>query len=74
MLIWLKEILGELYTDEIDSSISKKIGENFVINEILKSYSNERLEYDFNVFYYNGKDKKRKKETVKKSRLTVRLI
>ena len=34
--------------------------ETFVINEILKSYSNEGLEYDFNVFYYNGKDKKRK--------------
>ncbi|MBQ3519666.1 MAG: ATP-binding protein [Clostridia bacterium] len=36
--------------------------ETFVINEILKSYSNEGLDYDFNVFYYNGKDKKRKKE------------
>lgn len=36
--------------------------ETFVINEILKSYSNEGLEYDFNVFYYNGKDKKKKKE------------
>lgn len=35
--------------------------ETFVINEILKSYSNEGLEYDFNIFYYNGKDKKRKK-------------
>ena len=30
MLVWLKEILGDLYTDEIDSSVSKKIGENFV--------------------------------------------
>lgn len=36
--------------------------ETFVINEILKSYSNEGLEYDFNVFYYNGKDRKKKKE------------
>lgn len=36
--------------------------ETFVINEILKSYSNEGLEYDFNVFYYNGKDKKRRKD------------
>lgn len=35
--------------------------ETFVINEILKSYSNEGLDYDFNVFYYNGKDKKKKK-------------
>ena len=44
--------------------------ETFVINEILKSYSNEGLEYDFNVFYYNGKDKK----TAKKSRWTARSI
>ncbi|MBO4766329.1 MAG: ATP-binding protein [Lachnospiraceae bacterium] len=34
--------------------------ETFVINEILKSYSNEGLEYDFDVFFYNGKDKKKK--------------
>ena len=39
--------------------------ETFVINEILKSYSNEGLEYDFDVFYYNGKDKKKKTETGK---------
>jgi predicted AAA+ superfamily ATPase len=32
--------------------------ETFVINEILKSYSNEGLDYDFDVFYYNGKDRK----------------
>lgn len=35
--------------------------ETFVVNEILKSYSNEGTEYDFNVFYYNGKDKKKRK-------------
>lgn len=35
--------------------------ETFVINEILKSYSNEGLDYDFDVFYYNGRDKKKKK-------------
>ena len=34
--------------------------ETFVINEILKSYANEGLDCDFDVFYYNGKDKKRK--------------
>lgn len=39
--------------------------ETFVINEILKSYSNEGLEYDFNVFYYNGKDRKKKRENGK---------
>ena len=36
--------------------------ETFVINEILKSYSNEGLDYDFNVFFYNGKDRKKKRE------------
>ncbi|MBR5613978.1 MAG: ATP-binding protein [Clostridia bacterium] len=36
--------------------------ETFVINEILKSYSNEGIDYDFNVFYYKGKDKKKMKE------------
>lgn len=37
------------------------IFETFVINEILKSYSNEGLDYDFDVFYYNGRDKKKRK-------------
>ena len=36
--------------------------ETFVINEILKSYSNEGLDYDFDVYYYNGRDKKKKDE------------
>lgn len=35
--------------------------ETFVVNEILKSYSNEGIDYDFNVFYYNGRDKKKVK-------------
>lgn len=35
--------------------------ETFVVNEILKSYSNEGSDYDFSVYYYNGKDKKKKK-------------
>ena len=35
--------------------------ETFVINEILKSYSNEGLDYDLDVFYYNGRDKKKRK-------------
>ena len=34
--------------------------ETFVLNEILKSYSNEGLDYDFEVYYYNGKDKKKR--------------
>ena len=39
--------------------------ETFVINEILKAYSNEGLDYDFDVYYYNGKDKKKKDENGK---------
>ena len=35
--------------------------ETFVINEILKSYTNEGLDYDFDVFFYNGRDKKKRK-------------
>ena len=34
--------------------------ETFVINEILKSYSNEGSDYDFYVFYYKSKDKIKK--------------
>ena len=30
MLDWLKDILGEVYTDEIDEKISKEIGKGFV--------------------------------------------
>ena len=39
-------------------AMSGAVFETFVINEILKSYSNEGLDYDFAVYYYNGKDKK----------------
>ena len=43
-----------------NGAMAGTIFETFVINEILKSYSNEGLDYDFNVFYYNGKDRKKK--------------
>lgn len=33
--------------------------ETFVINEILKSYTNEGSDYDFSVYYYRGRDKRR---------------
>ncbi len=36
--------------------------ETFVIAEILKSFINEGLEYQFSVFYYRGKDKRKIKE------------
>ncbi|MDO5296139.1 MAG: ATP-binding protein [bacterium] len=34
--------------------------ETFAVNEILKSYSNEGLDYDFAVFFYNGKDRRKR--------------
>ena len=36
--------------------------ETFVINEILRSFTNEGLDYDFDVFFYNGRDKKRNRK------------
>ncbi|MBE6134396.1 MAG: ATP-binding protein [Erysipelotrichaceae bacterium] len=42
-----------------NGSMSGALFETFVINEIIKSYSNAGIKYDFSVFYYRGKDKKR---------------
>ena len=51
-----------LTTDTLkNGAMSGAMFETFVINEILKSYSNEGMDYDFDVFFYNGKDKKKKK-------------
>lgn len=33
--------------------------ETFIINELIKSFSNAGEKYDFSVFYYRGKDKKK---------------
>lgn len=49
------------------SAVAGNMFETFVISEIIKSFTNEGAEYDFNVFYYRGKDKiktKRNGETV----------
>ncbi|MBO6285710.1 MAG: ATP-binding protein [Bacilli bacterium] len=35
--------------------------ETFVINELVKSFANEGLKYDNRIFFYNGKDKTKKK-------------
>ena len=48
--------------------------ETFVINEILKSYSNEGLDYDFDVYFYNGKDQKKKTERSAESNGEIDLI
>ncbi len=44
-----------------NSAVSGNMFETFVVNEIIKSFINEGMEYKFSVFYYRGKDKKRTK-------------
>ena len=41
-----------------NSAVAGNIFETFIVSEILKSYSNEGMDYKFSVFYYRGKDKK----------------
>lgn len=40
-----------------NSAVAGNMFETFVVSEILKSYSNECMDYRFNIFYYRGKDK-----------------
>lgn len=40
-----------------NSAVAGNMFETFVVSEILKSYSNEGMDYHFNIFYYRGKDK-----------------
>jgi predicted AAA+ superfamily ATPase len=40
------------------SAVAGSMFETFVVSEILKSYSNEGLDYRFRVYYYRGKDKR----------------
>lgn len=39
------------------SAVAGNMFETFVVSEILKSYTNEGMDYRFNIFYYRGKDK-----------------
>ncbi|MBQ9020751.1 MAG: ATP-binding protein [Eggerthellaceae bacterium] len=41
-----------------NSAVAGSMFETFVVSEILKSYSNEGMEYTFSIFYYRGKDRK----------------
>lgn len=41
-----------------NSAIAGNMFETFVVSEILKSYSNEGIDYRFNIYYYRGKDKR----------------
>ena len=40
-----------------NSAVAGSMFETFVVSEILKSYSNEGRDYQFQIFYYRGKDK-----------------
>ncbi len=39
------------------SAVAGSMFETFMVSEILKSYSNEGMDYKFHIFYYRGKDK-----------------
>ncbi|MBE5831078.1 MAG: ATP-binding protein [Butyrivibrio sp.] len=40
-----------------NSAVAGNMFETFVVSEILKSFSNEGIDYRFSIFYYRGKDK-----------------
>lgn len=40
------------------SAVAGNMFETFMVSEILKSYTNEGMDYRFNIYYYRGKDKK----------------
>lgn len=40
-----------------NSAVAGNMFETFVVSEILKSFSNEGMDYRFSIFYYRGKDK-----------------
>lgn len=45
-----------------NSAVAGNMFETFMVSEILKSYSNEGKHYQFNIFYYRGRDKKKSVE------------
>ena len=45
-----------------NSAVAGNMFETFVVSEILKSFSNEGIDYRFSIFYYRGKDKSSSRE------------
>lgn len=39
------------------SAVAGNMFETFIVSEILKSYTNEGMDYKFSIFYYRGRDK-----------------
>ena len=53
---------GWLSKDQLErGALNGAFFETFIINEIVKSFSNEGKDYSKRVFFYNGKDKTKKK-------------
>ncbi len=44
-----------------NGNMAGSLFETFVVNEIIKTFANAGEKYDFSIFYYRGKDKKKKK-------------
>lgn len=44
-----------------NGNMAGSLFETFIVNEIIKTFANAGEKYDFSIFYYRGKDKKRKK-------------
>ena len=47
-----------------NGNMSGALYETFVVNELIKSFSNAGEKYDFSIYYYRGKDKKKKRADV----------
>ncbi len=45
-----------------NSAVAGNMFETYVVSEVLKSFSNEGMDYRFSVFYYRGKDKNASKD------------
>lgn len=69
MLNWLKEILGESYTEDIDKSVSSKIGELFVSKEDFNKKVSDVKTKDETIKELNGqiKDRDKQLDDLKKS-------
>lgn len=47
-----------------NGNMAGSLFETFVVNELIKSFSNAGEKYDFSLFYYRGKDKKKRRVKV----------
>lgn len=67
-------LTGWLTKDQLERGAkSGEFFETFIINEIIKSFSNNGKDYSKRIFYYNGKDKKRKKIDKEGNELTLNI-